>query len=348
MKADPIAERSDVIACYRQFLGREPENDQVVDEALGDEPGLWALIERFQNSPEALRRQEMLSADRVKQNQNSRGIETFADPAAFAKLVEHVRTVWSRYGDEDAYYSVLTHPNFHLDRITDREIESFYETGFAAVAEVEALFTRNGLVLPAGGTVFELGCGLARLAEAFRRHCARYVGIDISAGHLALARERLKIRGVEGITLMLLHDFILHPVAFDVLYSVIVLQHNPPPIIANLLDIALRRLKPGGLAYFQVPCFLYDYKFSVESYLRGEGRKEEMEIHAVPQHVIFDLLHKHGLVPVEVTPDSQIGAIGFSYCFVAQKSEHGHGGAGDLVGAAKSLSPWIAYASAPL
>ena len=39
---------------------------------------------------------------------------------------------------------------------------------------------------------------------------------------------------------------------FDLFFSMIVLQHNPPPLIALMLEKIAARLRPGGVAVFAV------------------------------------------------------------------------------------------------
>jgi SAM-dependent methyltransferase len=323
MASDRPATTDDIVKCYRQFLGRQPENVQVVHDALADHPSLWTVIDRFKGCDEALRRQETAVADRIWHKQDGLGIEVSADSAEIQQLIEHIEMIWSRYGRDDAYYSVLTNPSFLKSRITGADIEAFYQTGFETVSHFETICRRNLVDLHATSSVLELGCGVGRLGEAFRQRFANYIGVDISGAHLEIATERFRHRDLSGMTLTLLGDFLSSSLTYDLFYSVIVLQHNPPPIMAILLDACLGRLRPGGYAYFQLPCFLYDYSFAVGPYLRGEGRKDEMEMHALPQRTVFELLAKHGLTPIEVIPDSQIGPIGFSYSFFARKSESG-------------------------
>jgi SAM-dependent methyltransferase len=321
MSVDRPASRRDVIACYHTFLGRPPESEAVVDHALADRPGLWAVIRRFSTCPEALRRQEQEAARRYSQEQDGRGIEFTASPAKMAQLTGHIEQVWSHYGRTDAYYSVLTHPAYLMERITGAGIDSFYATGAETVGQFERVRQRNDVAPDPSASILELGCGVGRLGEAFRRLYQTYIGVDISAEHLQIARERFRFRNLDHVQLYDLRKFLQGDTTYDIFYSFLVLQHNPPPIIYNLLDTCLGRLNAGGYAYFQAPCFLYDYSFSIDDYLAGRGRKDEMEMHALPQHLIFGLLRKHGLVPIEVTPDPHIGTIGFSYTFFAHKAE---------------------------
>ena len=73
----------------------------------------------------------------------------------------------------------------------------------------------------------------------------------------------------------------------DLVYSVIVLQHNPPPVIHMLVRAFLKALNPGGVAYFQVPTYRVGYRFSPGEYLENEGKTHAMmEMHVIP-HIIF-------------------------------------------------------------
>ncbi len=79
----------------------------------------------------------------------------------------------------------------------------------------------------------------------------------------------------------------------------------------------------GGIAFFQVPTYGSGYKFALRGYLDGQYKKEEMEIHFVPQREIFQLLSRHNMLPIEVRQDHCIGNYDrwLSNTFLAQKRE---------------------------
>lgn len=318
--ADRIATLDDVTQCYRHFLGREVDSLETATGHLADDPDLWTLIRRFMTAPEKQLAQAFSASRYIQATQDARGIDLTLSQAQQERLIAHVETVWRRYGRDDAYYSVLTHPAYRAERITAANIDHFYATGAAELEEFEQLCRRNAVDPDPAWSVCELGCGVARVGAAFARNFAGYLGIDISAEHLAMARTRLDAEGATNAQLMLLPDFLQSDTGYDLFYSAIVLQHNPPPVMRHLLDAGLARLKPGGYAYFQLPCHLENYRFDVDSYLAGVGRKDEMEMHALPQREVFALLARHGLTPLEVVPDGRIGPIGFSYAFLARKA----------------------------
>ncbi|MEP9360927.1 class I SAM-dependent methyltransferase [Sphingomonas sp. KR3-1] len=315
-----MATLDDVAHCYRQFLGREMDDLETAIGHLADGPDLWTLIRRFTNAPERQLAQAFSASRYIQATQDARNIEHAIDGAREQRLIDHIETVWRRYGRDDAYYSVLTHPAYRAGSITDANIDHFYTTGAAEIEEFGQLCRRNAVEPDPAWSVCELGCGVARVGTAFARNFSEYLGIDISTEHLAIARARLDAEGATHARLMLLPDFLQQDVAYDLFYSTIVLQHNPPPIMRLLLDAGLGRLRPGGYAYFQLPCHLSGYSFDTDSYLAGVGRKDEMEMHALPQREVFASLAKHGLTPVEVVPDGRIGPIGFSYAFFARKA----------------------------
>ena len=90
---------------------------------------------------------------------------------------------------------------------------------------------------------------------------------------------------------------------FDVFLSVIVLQHNPPPLIVLILKSLLNKLQPGGIAYFQVPTYRRNYRFRVDEYLRSASPTGGMEMHFLPQHILFDVLQHTGCSLLECRED---------------------------------------------
>jgi SAM-dependent methyltransferase len=286
---------------------------------LGAYPRLWDLIAHVQDSEEAERQRINAACGAISARQDARGVDTIASPEELSMLTDHIREVWSRYGRDEAYFSVLTNPAYLRERLGVADIEAFYATGIEEAERLKAVCQRNLIEPDKTWSILELGCGVGRVGEAFAGQFSAYSGVDISAEHLAIARRRFVDKGLTNARLVLLEDFLSGLESFDLFFSMIVLQHNPPPIMDKLLDACLGKIRPGGLAYFQIPCHLYDYTFSVKGYLGGEGLSEDMEIHALSQREVFALLSRHGLTPIEVTPDDRIGPIGFSYTFLAQK-----------------------------
>jgi hypothetical protein len=89
--------------------------------------------------------------------------------------------------------------------------------------------------------------------------------------------------------------------------SIIVLQHNPPPVIAHILRMLLRSLRPGGVAYFQVPTYRSGYTFDSHRYLTDDVTPGAFEMHLLPQSVVFQVVEQEGCAVLEVQPDHWVG-----------------------------------------
>lgn len=102
-----------------------------------------------------------------------------------------------------------------------------------------------------GKQVLEIGGGMGTDLAQFVLHGAHATDVDLSAGHLALAQENFRLRGLEG--RFVHHDAETLPFAedaFDVVYSNGVIHHTPNT--RSVVEEIHRVLKPGGKAIIMV------------------------------------------------------------------------------------------------
>lgn len=296
----PIDEET-VRWAYRLFLNREPESEDAVrfhvttSGTIGELRRGFIGSEEFQNQLGAVARPSMTGAEKALD------IELVEEPAQLQPLFDHIAQSWSHMGETDAHWSVLTNEGFHAESI-DANRDVFYATADEDIRRFRATLARNGLDLPAQARCLEIGCGVGRITRRLAEHCAEVVGIDVSPGHLRFAREHLDGEGVRNVELRQLKriDELTAVGPIDVFFTAIVLQHNPPPVIAAILDRVFAQLKPGGIAYFQLPTYEQGYRFSASSYLHARGDKLDMEMHVLPQKDVLRIAARHGLHTVEV------------------------------------------------
>ena len=98
-----------------------------------------------------------------------------------------------------------------------------------------------------GEDVLEIGGGVGTDLAQFASNGARVTDVDLAAGHLQLAEENFRLRGLEG--RFVHHDAETLPfpdASFDLVYSNGVLHHTPntPAVIAEIRRV----LRPGGRA----------------------------------------------------------------------------------------------------
>jgi hypothetical protein len=80
----------------------------------------------------------------------------------------------------------------------------------------------------------------------------------------------------------------------------------------------MRALNPGGIAFFQLPTYKEGYRFLLEEYLGKESMQEEMEMHALPQNAVFEIVREENGKLLEVVEDFST-SWGLSNTFLVQK-----------------------------
>lgn len=317
--------RDEVVAAYRLILGREPESEIAVDYHARTAADLGQLRRTLLDSDEFQARLPASASSNVGRHYAGRPIAVQLDgPADQSKaMFDRIAKVWNDLGESEPHWSVLSDPQFYAANIAATEA-AFYASGFGARDTLLAFFARNGIAPDPSLTVLELGCGVGRISHALAASFAHVTGVDISQAHLALAARHCAGNGIANVEFRRLSDVasIASLPSADILFSLIVLQHNPPPVMHALLDALLSKVNPGGYAFFQVPTYARGYRFAWDDYLAGGP--EGIEMHVLPQKAVHVLLVENGFVPIEVQEDAWVGIPAFvSHTFFAQRRPSG-------------------------
>ncbi len=215
--------------------------------------------------------------------------------ASVPDLLERQKDQWTRLGREAPYWSVLSGCD-RSPEIGEADEEEFYRSGADEVACLREQFEAAGAALP-GGCCVDWGCGLGRVLLHLADPFEKAVGVDISRPHLDRARARADARFPQRASRCTwLHavedaDAIgaLHG-RVDLVHSILVLQHMPPPLMEETLDTFARLLRPGGWAFFQIPTGAEGYDYTRYS-LTHDG---DFDMHALPEDRIRAVFRRHG------------------------------------------------------
>jgi SAM-dependent methyltransferase len=309
-----------VVACYRALLGREPESALIIEEHIQAKHTLESLLKAcLQSSEFAGRKIEEEPVHAGPKVREKMEIDTSGSATEMKKLFKHMESVWSKYGKEDPYYSVLTNEIFKKSNINKKNVEEFYHSSNSDFDFINSALKRNYIELKKDSTVLDFGCGLGRVGLRFVENDHPYIGVDISRPHLTQAEKYFSEMNFKNYEFILLEKFFQQTEIADLVFSLIVLQHNPPPVIALLIEQMCDALRPGGTLIFQVPTRLNGYRFNTSDYVSNPPNHGVMEMHAFPQKEIFKILRNHKCTPVEVFEADMIGPIGESTIFVAVK-----------------------------
>lgn len=301
------ATRADVIAAYRFILGREPESEAVIAKRLKAGVLVSDLRKAMLRSEEFRARHPAAPAALLPLAPPPLAVQAEVEPAQRAAMLARTAAVWAQLGQEAPHWSVLTQDQFRPAHIADKKA-AFYASGENDRALVSGMLARHGLAPADLPRLVEFGCGVGRATLALARDFTEVVACDVSPGHLALGRRAASEAGRGNIAWF--HSTAERPMPggrHDLWFSRLVLQHNPPPVIAWLLATAFARLAPGGVAMFQLPTHQEGYRFDAEAYLAREPGAT-MEMHVLPQAAVFRLAAEARLQVLEVREDTQVVA----------------------------------------
>jgi SAM-dependent methyltransferase len=314
-------ERDDVVWAYRLLLGREPESEEAIRSNLVHADRA-SLIAAFRGSIEFANASRTIPVG-LHTEVDAVTVETAGTPEQHAAMLDRIAAAWRKFGEEEPHWSVLTADEFRPDQI-DANLERFYASGDQVVDLALAALSRNGRDASGIRTVLDYGCGVGRLSLAWAKRVEQVVGVDVSAPHVRLAEARAAETGTGNVafrTIARLDDLAELP-GCDLMFSQIVLQHNPPPVIAATLRHLLAGVNPGGFALFQVPTFIRNYRFRIDEYLSSP--QAQMEMNPLPQREVFAIARAAGMVPLEVREDLLAGdAMMVSQSFLFERPAEG-------------------------
>lgn len=309
---------------YRLLLGREPENENVVKGQAKAHPTIQDVRREFLSSPGFRARiGDMVAGVDLGHkplNWKYTPVDVDVNEHIIDQMLARIEGEFVDLGETEPHWSVLTEDRFKADRIHEGHAD-FYDSGQGVVSDLRLAAERCQVDLSRYQTCFELGCGLGRITAWLARQFPRVLAADISALHLAMARKTMHEFGLNNISFSHLNKFAAYDSLpnFDVFFSIIVLQHNPPPLMKILLAKILGKLNPGGLAYFQIPTYALNYEFSAKGYLQTVNPPKRVEVHYLPQPELFRIIRSAGCEVLECREDGAVGAAAISNRLLIRK-----------------------------
>lgn len=208
--------------------------------------------------------------------------------AALSHLHES-RDAWDKAAEEDALFNILTLPE-KANGAWDPD--DFYEHGRREVAALVQYLT-DELELGAWGRALDFGCGAGRLTRALAEHFAEVIGVDISRGMIDRARAYTPEPGVSYLLNVAPNLCRVDP-PFDLVYSVITLQHIEQESQGHYIAEFVRLLSPEGYAVFQVN-------------EGGECPNGHLSMYGVTRAQVYAWVEGAGGEVVEVMPSNHTG-----------------------------------------
>jgi SAM-dependent methyltransferase len=251
---------------------------------------------------------------------------------------------WNRFGKQDPLWAIASYPDKKGRKWVP---EQFFQTGKDEIAEFFEYLNKLGTVIPKRHAL-DFGCGVGRLTQALAPNFDDVVGVDIAPSMLELARESNRFGDRCRYYLNERDDLaVFKDNSFDLVLSLITLQHIHPQYIRRYLAEFLRILAPQGVLYFQLPS---RYLGSEDRHAWSDRSREKiaagqkmrtfvknatpqallqlyrtirdwknepiMECYGIERSEVESLLKQHGGVLLDVVTKAFVGPTweGFSYC----------------------------------
>jgi len=295
-----------VDAFYRVALKRDPDPVGLEGHVLqlSNHGKLDEIIIQFIQSPE-FRKKHLGTIPFMHQSMPAMTNDyNKATPEQLQLISDKIKQSWEHLGDTRAHHSVLTSKDFLPDSL-EKNIGAFWKSGEREVQEIEAILKRHGVKLSEVKTAVEYGCGVGRVTIPLSKSVSSMHAYDISRPHLDYAKEHANEERAT-INFHLVSDPLGKLQPCDLFYSRIVFQHNPPPIIHQLIKNALESLNPGGIALFQVPTYINGYEFQLEEWM-NKDHALDMQMHCIPQTAVFKIADLTGCKILEIREDNWCG-----------------------------------------
>jgi len=238
------------------------------------------------------------------------------------KILKKNKEEWEDLAELDIYWAILTNPKKKFGRWN---IKDFFITGEKEIDNLIKL--TNGLGYPLEQKIaLDFGCGIGRLTRQLAKYFEKCYGIDISKNMITKARKLNKdLSNCEFITNVKENLDIFPDNYFDLIYTVLVLQHLPgKKLIKNYISEFVRTLKKRGLLIFQLPCHIpleYRLQFGRRKYkiLRGLGINKKflyeklgicpLRMNFIPEKQVIKFLKSLNVKILKVEKDKRAGLL---------------------------------------
>jgi SAM-dependent methyltransferase len=286
---------------YQLIVEREPKDPELLRRLLKKSTDLRGARDLLFRLPEI---QEIVSAyspNAKPLNGPKMDVEVQVTDEILQRMFKRIEAVFQKNASEEPYFTVSTLEEFKMTSIEETK-QGFFARGKQQISLIKAFASRAGIDLGSLRSCFELGCGVGRVTVWLAELFPQVFAWDISEHMLNEARNTMSSFGRTNVSFHRCNNFsdFQNLPEFDFFFTIIVLQHNPPPVINYMLGCILDRLSPGGVGLFQVPTYRANYTFSAQSYLSEESQDNKIEMHFFPQAELFRLIEEKGCHVLEI------------------------------------------------
>jgi ubiquinone/menaquinone biosynthesis C-methylase UbiE len=233
--------------------------------------------------------------------------------------LEDVGKGWETWGKKDPMYAILTVP----DRLGNKwDEQEFFRSGEEEIGWVLAYIASSGIRMQYH-TALDFGCGIGRLTQALAKYFEKVHGVDIASTMIEKARQFNRYGERVQYHVNKTNDLSLFPDnSFDLIYTIITLQHLEPRYIIRYIEDFIRTVRVGGIVIFQVPSRIREDDKLLSSPVESSNVNSEepfREMFGIAREEIVALLERRHMCIVDIVEDNRAGKEWESYLYFSQK-----------------------------
>ncbi len=236
--------------------------------------------------------------------------------------IKDLQKNWDEQGRIDPLWAILSVPDKKNNRW---DIDEFFATGERTVDALTEYIESLGINAPRRKAL-DFGCGVGRLTQALAPYFYEVYGVDIAPSMIELAKKYNRHGDRCHYYLNESDDLKMFPDnSFDLICTLITLQHIKPQYSKNYIKEFLRILIPHGVLIFQIPSKIVGLKGLVmrlvpKSLLDATYRKVKYgsrpraESYWIKREEVVEFLERNGAQIIDIQQTESPTVVSCQYC----------------------------------
>lgn len=160
---------------------------------------------------------------------------------------------WTAVAAADPYWGVLSAERFRGENLDSESHAVFFQSGSELIGRLLGFVKQHLDAEFEPRRVLDFGCGVGRLLVPLARAAQEAVGVDVAQRMIDLCRANLAAAGLHNATVVQSDDSLSRVSGqFNLVNSLIVLQHIPPVRGYALLERMFKLIEVGGIGSLQL------------------------------------------------------------------------------------------------
>lgn len=221
----------------------------------------------------------------------------------------NVKKCWTKLGSEDPYWGVLTQDRFRKGQCN---VDEFYASGESTSKYLISLCEKYD-IYPSTSNVLDFGVGVGRIAKHIIDKCNLLYAVDISDSYLEKCSSMFNNSYNTNYETVNYDNFYQHKFSnINLIYSFLVLQHNHPETMCDILKHFCKILNTGGICCVSIPYYIPGWSYV---------NRESMQMNPLPAEKVLSIINDNECKLVDIAEEHQGKILFNKYTYIKSCDE---------------------------